>query len=451
MTDIAAALDRLADSVGVDSIVTDAEALTPLAVDGVTPTLLVRPADEDGVAATLTWANAAGLAVIPRGAGTAMSLGRPPRRADVILSLERLNALLEYEPADLTVTAQAGVTLGQLQAVLAERGQWLPLDPPRGAARSLGGIIATAAAGPHRFAFGTPRDRVIGLRIAEADGMLFLGGAKVVKNVAGYDLPKLAVGSLGTLGVFTEATFKLLPLPRQWGTAVIACPDIPTASHIVAQVLASPLTPSAICILDAGGVMQLLMHAPGIAPPQTTALLLVRFGGIPHAVQRQLRDLRGLADTAGASQDEVADDATLWQAVADLPAAATAAPAARVKIAVLPTRVAEAMAIAQAVGQQHIKAVAQIAYAGNGLVYTTLRGYGPDDERNQRLAQAIAALRAAVATLGGTAVVEHAPLPVKQAVDVWGPTRPDFRLMRALKDEFDPKGTLNPGRFVGGI
>lgn len=451
MTDIAVALDRLAEKVGADNIVTDAEALAPFAVDGVTLSVLVHPADEEGVAATLAWANAAGLAVVPRGAGTAMGLGMPPRRADVILSLERLNAILEYEPADLTVTAQAGVTLGQLQATLAERGQWLPLDPPRGGGRSVGGIVATAAAGPHRLGFGTPRDRVIGLRIAEADGMTFLGGAKVVKNVAGYDLPKLAVGSLGTLGVFTEATFKLLPLPRQWGTAVIPCPDIPTATRIVAQVLTSPLTPVALCILDGGGVMQLLMDAPGVAPAGTTALLLVRFGGIPQAVQRQLHDLRDLAVAAGASQDEIADDAALWQAAADLPATATAARAARVKIAVLPSRVAEAMAAGQAVGQQHMKAVAQIAYAGNGLVYTTLRGYGPDGERNERLGQAVAALRAAIAGLGGTTIVEHAPLAVKQAVDVWGPIRPDFRLMRALKEQFDPQGTLNPGRFVGGL
>lgn len=451
MTDLTVALDTLADTIGAENIVTDAETLARHVVDGMTPSLLLRPVDETGVAASLAWANAADLAVIPSGAGSAMSLGEPPRRADVFLSLERLDQILEYEPADLTVTVQAGVTLGTLQTRLAERGQWLPLDPPQGARRTLGGIVATAAAGPHRFGFGTPRDRVIGLRVAEADGMVYSGGAKVVKNVAGYDLPKLLVGSLGTLGIVTEVTLKLLPLPRVWATGVVTCPDIATAARLVARVLTSPLTPAAIGLLDAGGVSQLLMHAPGVAPAEAGAVLVMRFGGIPQAVDRQLRDLAAWAREAGAVMEALSEDAALWAAAADLPATMTSGRAARLKSAVLPTRVAEALTAGQTVGQQYMKAVAQIAYAGNGLVYTTLRGYGPDEERNGRLAEAVSALRVAIAALGGTTVIEAAPLTVKTTAGVWGPTRPDFRLMRALKDQFDAKGTLNPGRFVGGI
>lgn len=452
-------LPTLADFLSPDDIMSTPEVLAKAAVEGVTPGLVVRPPDTDAVSATLAWANQAGLAVIPRGAGTTLGLGEPPRRADLILALDRLDRMIEYEPADLTVTVQAGMSLGKLQHILGERGQWLPLDPPRGDRRTIGGIIATAASGPHRLGFGTPRDRVIGLRMVQADGLIHRGGAKVVKNVAGYDLPKLLVGSLGTLGVVTEATLKLLPLPRVWGTSVIRCPNLSQAATLAGQVLTSALSPAALCILDAGGIQHLLSEAPGVVSLDSEAVLVTRFGGIPQAVTRQLNELKSMAERvvdarslqANGHLQLVNDDAMVWGVLADLPVAITANRAVRFKTAVIPTRLADALQVGQTVAQAQRAPVAQIAYAGQGVVYTTMRGFGDTDELQTRLSQAALAMRAAIAELGGTTVIEHAPLPIKAAAGVWGPTRPDFRMMQALKTQFDPRGTLNPGRFVGGI
>ena len=443
--------ETLATTIGEDHIVSDPAALAEAAIDGVTPALLVRPGDDEAVAATLAWATGQGLSVVPRGAGTTLGLGEPPRRADLVLDLSRLNRVLEYEPADLTVTVQAGVTLGQLQQTLGERRQWLPLDPPGGAQRTVGGLIATAASGPHRLGFGTPRDLLIGLRIAQADGMLYRGGAKVVKNVAGYDLPKLLVGSLGTLGVVVEATFKLQPLPRLWGTLVVVCPSLAAAGQLAGQTLTSSMTPAALCILDMGAVRQALFRVPDLVPPDTEVLLLARFGGIPPAVERQLRELGQMAQRVGGVPRTVEADAEVWATLADLPLDMTARRALRFKNAVLPTRVTDAMQAAQAVARDHGLPIGQMAYAGNGVVLTTMRGFGEEDALQTRLTQAGHALRARLASLGGTSVVEHAPTPLKTAIGVWGPTRSDFRLMQALKAQFDPQGTLNPGRFVGGL
>ncbi len=445
-------IDALAELVGAEFITTEPEALKSAAVDGVTPQYVVRPGTEEEVAETVAWANAAGLAVVPRGQGTSLGMGEPPRRADVVLGLDRLNKVLEYEPADLTVTAGAAVTLGELQQVLGAQGQWLPLDPALGADHSLGGIIATNLSGPHRWRHGTSRDLLIGMRIVQADGMIYRGGAKVVKNVAGYDLPKVFVGSLGTLGVMTEVTFKLQPLPRNSQTVVAQLPNVAAAAMLSGQVITSPLMPDALAVVDAGGAARLHTLAPDVvAADNVAALFVVRFSGIPAAVARQVNELKAMAEAMGGSIVAAVDDGALWGAVADTPALVTEGRAVRLKIAVLPTLLGEAMAAVQDVARAQTLAVAQVAHSGNGVLYSVIRGFGPDGDREARTVEAAKAIRKVIADLGGTTVVEHAPLSIKSAIGVWGPTRGDFRLMQALKAQFDPKGTLNPGRFVGGI
>ncbi|MFN8474474.1 MAG: FAD-binding oxidoreductase [Anaerolineae bacterium] len=445
-------IDAVTELVGAEYVTSDPEALKAAAVDGVTPQLAIRPGAEEEVAETLAWANAAGLAVAPRGQGKALGIGEPPRRLDLVLRLDRLSKILEYEPADLTVTAEAGVTLGELQRVLGAQGQWLPLDPARGADHSLGGIIAANLSGPHRWRYGTSRDLLIGMRIVQADGMVYRGGAKVVKNVAGYDLPKLFVGSLGTLGVMTEVTFKLQPLPRNSQTVVAQVPGVAPAAVLSGQVITSHLTPDALAIIDTGGAARLHTLVPDIVAADTVAaLFVVRFSGIAAAVTRQVNELKAMVEAVGGSVTVVADDAVFWGSVADCPALVTEGRAVRLKIAVLPTLLGEAMGAVQDAARSKTLAVAQVAHSGNGILYSVIRGFGPDDDREARTVEAAKAIRKVIAELGGTTVVEHAPLSIKSAIGVWGPTRGDFRLMQALKTQFDPKATLNPGRFVGGI
>src|SRR5215213_7653709 len=189
-----------------------------LAVDGLLPPLWCEPASAAEVGAVLELANASGAAVLPRGGGSRMGLGQPPRAADLLLSTQGLNQVIEYEPADLTITVEAGLGLDELQALLNSRGQFLALDPPSQAVATVGGLVASNASGPLRLQYGSARDIVIG--IANSNGVLTKAGGRVVKNVAGYDLNKLYTGSLGTLGVIVELSLKLHPLPERRATVL---------------------------------------------------------------------------------------------------------------------------------------------------------------------------------------------------------------------------------------
>src|SRR2546430_5431449 len=207
-------LDKLRAIVGPAHVLAGIE-LSPYVIEGRTPEAAVRPGNVDEVAAVIAQAAEAGVPVVPWGGGSAVGVGVPPARAGLVLLLTRLSALVEHEPGDLTATAQAGITLAALQAALHARGQWLSLDPPDAARATLGGVLAANASGPRRHLYGTPRDVLIGVTVVTADGAVVRGGGKAVKNVAGYDLPKLFVGSFGTLGVIVEATVKLRPVPDE--------------------------------------------------------------------------------------------------------------------------------------------------------------------------------------------------------------------------------------------
>src|SRR5439155_1532151 len=216
-------LDKLRAIVGPAHVLAGVE-LSPFVIEGRTPEAAVLPGSVDEVAAVIVQAAEAGVPVVPWGGGSAIGVGVPAARAGLVLLLTRLAALVEQGPGDLTATAQAGITVAALQAALRARGQWLSLDPPDVARATLGGVLAANASGPRRHLYGTARDVLIGVTVVTADGSVVRGGGKVVKNVAGYDLPKLFVGSFGTLGVIVEATVKLRPVPDQvdWQVAELA-------------------------------------------------------------------------------------------------------------------------------------------------------------------------------------------------------------------------------------
>src|SRR5271154_3488337 len=216
------------------------------AVAGVQPRLVLEPANVQQLAAALRVANEAGLAVIPRGVGTKLGWGNPPNRADVILSTARLNKIIEYPWADLTVSVEAGCTMATLQTALARHGQRLALDPLWPERATIGGVLSTNDSGSLRLRFGSLRDLIIGVTIALPDGTLASSGGKVVKNVAGYDLPKLATGALGTLGVITRANFRLHPLPRNIRSFTLAVQDAAEASRVILAVQDSWLTPTGL-------------------------------------------------------------------------------------------------------------------------------------------------------------------------------------------------------------
>src|SRR5580704_151062 len=226
------------------------------AVAGVRPSYVAWPASVAEASAVMTAAAGLGLAVLPRGTGTRLAWGAPPRRCDLVVDTARLDQVLEHEAGDLVARVQAGVRIDELARVLGRAGQQLSLDLPEapgGAGRgTVGGVLATGVAGPRRLRYGTPRDLGIGITVVLADGTVAHSGGKVVKNVAGYDIGKLFAGSYGTLGLIVEAAFRLHPVPAAAAFVTRECDGAAAAQDLVAVAAGSPLAPSAAEISRAG-------------------------------------------------------------------------------------------------------------------------------------------------------------------------------------------------------
>lgn len=407
----------------------------PLA-EGITARWLVRPTSLEQLSAVVGLAHDEGLAVIPRGSGSAQALGGVPRRTDIVLDLSGLDAILEYNADDLTVTVGAGVSRRALAARLAGRGQFLAIDPAGGAGRTLGGIAATGASGPLRARYGTMRDLLLGVRFVQADGVLTWGGAKVVKSVTGYDIPKLMVGALGTLGVLGELTLRLHPVPGYEASWLVEVGGGAAAHALVAAILDSTLQPSRVEVLNG-------VALDAVGEPGDTALA-VSIGTVEAAVRAQEAMLGELAGRAGATVRAV--DAAFWRRYA-----AMQEPGRGVgfRVTTLVSRLADTLAeIERATAASAPGASASVCGCAT-LGALRARVMGADVPAAARL---IERLRAFLAPDGGSVVVEHGSLALRTAVDPWGVVEPgQLALMRKIKHEFDPAGVLNPGRFVGGL
>lgn len=419
--------EALAAIVGADRLVTDPARLATCAVDGRVPAWIARPARVEDVSPLLRLATEERLAVTPRGSGSALGLGNPPQRLDGVLDVSGLAAVVDYEPADLTATVQCGISLAALAARLAQHGQFLPLDPQDGMLRSVGGVLATNGSGPLRFRYGTPRDLLLGVRFVQADGTVTWGGARVVKSVTGYDVPKLMVGSLGTLAVLVEATLRLHPLPEAEATWVVSFPAAESAAGLLAAILDSCLQPNRFEILSSGA----------------RAAVVISFGSVPDAVRAQGESLAALARREGVEAATAAPD--FWSRPPALPADTPVL----LKISALPSDVAALCGEIQRLGASLGLSAEIVGEAGNGALHVALKGALRGAEWE---AKVIAPLRERVAPIGGSVVVERAPLEVKERLDVWGPVEPGaLAIMKRLKAQFDPLGVLNPGRFVDRI
>jgi glycolate oxidase FAD binding subunit len=420
-----------------------------LAVDGVLPRLWCEPASIDELAAVVGLADRSGASILPRGGGSRMGLGGPPRSADLLLSSRRLNRVIEYEPADLTITVEAGIACAELQSCLAGEGQFLALDPPSAGQASIGGVVASNASGPLRLRYGTARDLVIGTRVVNADGVLSKAGGRVVKNVAGYDLNKLYTGSLGTLGMIVELSFKLQPIPPVEGTVLATFGALELARSAVQRVLRSPLGPLAIEALDSRTAATFL--PTGIEP---TSAYTIGFlvGGFEATVARASSEIGAVCREAGGTIITLDDESIrgFWSACRELPDARDPS-RPLLKVAVPPARSLEALTLLQGRLAERGFTALLLAHAGSGIVYAGVNSEEWSEQALRRLAESVAEVRRSVSEWGGSLVVECCPTALKLLIDVWGEIGPSLRLMKVLKQQLDPRSTINPGRFVGGI
>src|SRR5271167_2041148 len=392
------------------------------AVCGIQPRLVLEPVNEQQLAAVLRLANDAGLAVIPRGGGTKLSWGNPSTRADIILSTARLHKIIEHAWADLTVSVEAGCTIQKLQSALVQHGQRLALDPLWPAQATIGGVLSTNDSGSLRLRFGALRDLIIGVTLGLPDGTLASSGGKVVKNVAGYDLPKLATGAFGTLGVITRAVFRLHPLPRFAKTISFSAENFATMQDYSLAIQDSKLAHTALQLCCSRGTV-----------PRADILFEATEAGI-NEQELHLRKILGCAWFAQATENVWNARQDLWNSTGNRVIS---------KISVLPAELAKTTETLAEIASVHSLGWQMVAQ-GTGIAVLRFDG------QPALLSAAVKQLRASLEAGGSSLVVLLGPGEPEQ-LESWGRPGDAWPLMRAVKHQLDPKGILNPGRFVGGI
>jgi glycolate oxidase FAD binding subunit len=396
---------------------------------GVRPSRVFRPTTLDEAEEAVQKCFQEGLRVAFVGGGTELELGAPPKALDAVLLTKSLSRVLEYAPLDQIVTVEAGVALASLQALLLTKGQMLALDPPWAERATVGGIVATNAFGPRRTRYGSVRDLIIGVTLIRADGTRTRGGGKVVKNVAGFDLPKLMVGSLGSLGLISTVTFRLHPLPESSSTVLFARATPSAVWRVVAEMRKGQLEPAAVASVWSEAGFE----------------LGCRFEGFEAGTRTQRDRLAALGRELDFSVDVLDGPAadSFW---ARQRAAREAKATVRAKLATLPTELSRAAAEVWPQLRRGLQAPRAVFYPTLGLAFV-----GGDMTDAAALAASVGTAREALATRGGHLVLHAAPAELRARVDVFGPAPSGVVISRRVKDALDPQHRLAPGRTVGGL
>jgi len=396
----------------------------------------VYPNTQEELAAVIAWAGQNRCAVLPCGSGSKLDWGglvkldpaNPPGAGAIAaVSTARLNRLVEHAVGDLTVTAEAGMKFADLQLLLAAAGQFLPIDPAYPQQATLGGIVATADAGSLRHRYRGVRDLLLGMTFVRSDGKIAVAGGRVVKNVAGYDLMKLFTGAYGTLGVISQVTFRVYPLPESSGTVVLTG-EVNALSQTAQILLSSALTPSAIDLLSPQLVAKLgLGKGTG---------LIVRFQSIAPSVKQQSARLLEVGEKLGLQGTSCCEneDRQLWQRLPETMWDSGTKSAIICKIGIRPSEAVTAI--------NDLPVQDALIHAGSGLGVLRFESATAD-----RLLQ----VRRGCEAKGGFLTVLAAPADIKQQLDVWGYNGSAIDLMRRIKQQFDPENLLSPHRFISGI
>jgi glycolate oxidase FAD binding subunit len=424
--------DCFASTVGGDNVVCPWNSIElnrqKLILQGISPenlpSCIVYPQTPAQLAEIMTQAHQNRWRVLPCGNASKLTWGGLAKDVDVVVSIERMNRLIEHAVGDLTVTVEAGIKFFELQAILLKTKQFLAIDPFAPKSATIGGIIATADTGSLRQRYGSVRDQILGITFVRADGQIAKAGGRVVKNVAGYDLMKLFTGSYGTLGIITQVTLRLYPLQEASGTVVLTgtADGISQAANILRG---SALTPTQADLLS-NQLVSGLELGEGLG-------LVARFQSIPESVQEQSNRLLELGQKLGLNGAifTAENEVNLWLLLQEQMHEKASESGITSKIGVLPTAAVEILNQAE-IGLIHI---------ASGLGMLRFEG-----DKNKLLK-----MRLLCQANGGFLSILSAPLVVKQQIDVWGYTGSALQLMRGIKGQFDAQNILSPNRFVGGI
>jgi glycolate oxidase FAD binding subunit len=421
------------------------------AIDGVAPANVLTPTSPVGLSQALNDCSSDGLSVSPLGGRTRIGIGGPPRSYDVALDMTGLDGLVAHDPGDLTTTVQAGITISALQAELVKHEQFLAWDTPLPDRATVGGTLAIGTSGPMRWQGWGVRDLVIGMTVASPDGVLTKSGGQVVKNVSGYDMSRLHIGALGTLGVIAQVSFKLTPLPAGQATVTASFRSAADAFEAGMAVFHGRSSPLALTWLSPVAAQKLAAQNLGLSR-KGSHHLAVRLGGRSRTLARMVDEVNAACNAVGPVEVARVDGDrhdSLWRAVADFGWDEATRPAASLRISLPPATAGEVLASLESAAATRGLMPAIVAHLAAGSVLLNL--FSPPDIDLEKLEQVVVDTRKLARQRRGTAVLEQAPLEAKQRVGVWDGGGEATAIIRRLKAQFDPDGILNPGRFIDGI
>jgi len=459
-----AVASRLVDIVGSQQVTNDPALLAAFAIDGKIPSAAVHPQSVAEIADVVKFAAKEKLAIIATGARTKLGIGLPPRQYDIALGMTRLDRVLAYDPGDLTLSVEAGIPLQKLARILAEHRQFLPLAVPYFSQTTIGGTIASGVDGPLRQLYGTARDYLLGMEFVTGKGVIAKSGGRVVKNVTGYDIHKLMIGALGTLGVITRINFKTFPTPAASRAFVATFQTVERAFGMRNRASQSPLAPMTMEVFSPGVAGVFSSEAAARIEPSSMPENLISnarwaftagFAGNETTLKRYETDLRSMAAECGAVDAVVLDRPQVAAAFSHkrefVPIALSSSPATTIlKMSVLPMRMAELLSnAAREAENTHLPWVAMAR--GVGVIYFALLPTVRNEDTRRQTVQASDGTLTACAALGGHATIPWCPTEWKDVLKVWGLARSDVAQMQKVKMAFDPGAIFSPGRFVGGI
>jgi len=400
--------------------------------------VVATPGSAGELAELLRLASSEAWRVIPAGSGTWLGVGNPGHGFDLIVSTLRLNQVLEYEPADLTATVGAGLALSSFNELAGTHGQWIPLDPFGAPESTIGATISTASYGPLRGGFGTPRDWLIGIQVAQIDGRLTRAGGKVVKNVAGYDLCKLYTGSYGTLAIITEMNFKLRSLAPTEKTLVFYAAQAAELAALAGRLQQAALQPAAMELLTPSGLAGLPLEA-------AVSALAIRFMHEAEAVESQIAEAQRIGADCQSTVLSESDATAFWsryhQSETDQRWTTT------LRLSFLPANLAGVLASAIT----ELPGAEVRAHAANGVLRILLPAAESENPENKDTIDRLHRLRKTLEGAGGRLVITRAAAGLHERIDAWGDPGGNGPLMLAIKNQYDPRRLLNPDRFVNGI
>jgi glycolate oxidase FAD binding subunit len=471
----------LAEILGEENVKTEPEVTAEYAVDQIAPKAVVFPKNTDETAQVVQFSNQENLAIVACGSRTKMAMGNPPQKLDMVVSMSRMNHMLDVDTSNLTMTVEAGVKFRDIQARLATQedrcylpidemgedenevicsdrsnsGCFIPMDPPYADKATIGGIIATNSTGPRRLFYNLPRDSIIGIRVVAPNGDILGSGGKTVKNVSGYDISKLMVGSMGTLGILCEMTIRMLPMPEKMETLLISFPTLSNAYAFVERIFKTSLLPAAVEIMNKEAYGHLkVSDIPDFGSNGYVAAVALE--AFEPAVKRMRDEILDMARNGGSENDAVLEEenhGSFWLEVSQLSATLHKKFSGLISAKLnYPLSLGkEMMAFGESVFSQANLDYTLQAHAGNGICLTSLLIDHQDTVATKKALVAMGQLLGYCRENDGNLVIQRAPTEVKGELKMWGEIGSGFVVMKRLKDQVDPNGIMSPGRFVNGL